>query len=91
MDVVEKLYSGYGEHSGGGMRAVIRMKCLPEATRIWMTSFQSWTSCCTQLSSLIDGFPILIEEVYPCPRQPTHSETQCEGGRSTTYSIVGRP
>jgi homoserine O-acetyltransferase len=21
MDVVEKLYSGYGEHSGGGMRA----------------------------------------------------------------------
>ena len=26
MDVVEKLYGGYGEHSGGGMRAGIRTR-----------------------------------------------------------------
>jgi cyclophilin family peptidyl-prolyl cis-trans isomerase len=44
MEVVDKLYSGYGESSGGGMRGGNKPNSLKKAMRIWTGSFQNSTN-----------------------------------------------
>jgi homoserine O-acetyltransferase len=39
MDVVLKLYSGYGENSGGGCGRGSRNGCFKRETRFWIASF----------------------------------------------------